>query len=138
MLLHAVPVESSLLAPAAKGPVPKPGDLGPKSPNRVPVAWNGMIRIVPPQYRPKPKPLGHEALMHAIPEFCLDRLKFSGKPLLDGDPTDHELPVPIDGRRSFEFLVLSFELRHSTLSTQNSTLKTQKGAEDDANPRPYG
>jgi hypothetical protein len=34
--------------------------------------------------------------MHAFPELRFDLMKFGGEPLPHGDPTDHELPVPID------------------------------------------
>jgi len=51
-----------------------------------------MIQKVPTDNRPQPKALRHEAVMHAMPEFCLDRLKLRGKPPLHGGATDHELP----------------------------------------------
>ena len=96
MLLHAVPIKAGLLAASAKGPVPQPRDLGTESPDRVPVAGDGVIGEITLDNRPKPKSLKYEAVMHAMSEFCLDHPKLSGEPLLNSDPTDHELPIMVD------------------------------------------
>ena len=33
--------------------------------------------------------------MHAFTQFRFDRMKFGGEPLLQRDPTDHELPISV-------------------------------------------